>query len=92
MDLKDLERLKNVKKFEGEGFNKSYADFDRRSWPNHTNSEHQKQAEEIRKANTLEHEKSLRLNMVFGTRLLNLPYYDAIRMSTIVDQLHNFYT
>ena len=80
------------KKFEGDGFNKSYADFDRRSWPKRTNSEHRKQAEEIRMVNTLGAREELETK--YGIRytcLLELPYYDAIRMSTIVDPLHNLY-
>ena len=43
------------------------------------------------KRTRLEHEKSLKQDMVSVTRLLDLPYYDAIQMSTIVDPLHNIW-
>lgn len=80
------------KNFEGDRFNKSYADFDRRSWPKCSNSEHRKQAEEIRKANTLGAREELETKYrIRYTCLLELPYYDAIQMSTIVDPLHNLY-
>ena len=79
--------------FEGEGFNKSYADFNRASWPKRTNSEYHKQAEEIKKANTLGAREALETKYgIRYTSLLDLPYYDAIRMSTIVDPLHNLGT
>lgn len=97
MDLKDSERLGGVtgvlEKIEEDGFNKSYADFDRRFWPKRTNSEHGKLAEEIKMANTLGAREELKTKYgIQYTCLLNLPYYyDAIQMSTIVDPLHNLY-
>ena len=77
------------KPFEGAGFHKSYADFDRNLWPKHTNLEHRQRAEN---ATTLGEKE--RLEVEYGLRysaLLQLPYYDAIRMSSIIDPLHNFY-
>ena len=80
------------KAFEGNGFIKSYADFNRSSWPKRTNIEHRKQVEEIKKANTLRAREQLESKYgIRCTSLLDLPYYDAIRMSTIVDPLHNLY-
>ena len=78
--------------FEGEGFSKSYADFNRASWPKRTNIEYRKQAEEVNNANTAGAREAIETKYgIRYTSLLNLPYYDAIRMSTIVDPLHNLY-
>lgn len=83
---------KCFKEFEGEGFNKSYADFNRASWPKRTNREYRKQAEVIKKANTLGAREAIETKYgIRYTSLLDLPYYDTIQMSTIVDALHNLY-
>ncbi len=80
------------KLFDGSGFCKSYADFDRNLWPKRTNFDHRQKAEEVKKATTLGEKE--RLEIEYGLRyssLLQLPYYDAIRMSSIIDPLHNLY-
>ncbi len=80
------------KLFEGEGFRKSYADFDRSAWPKRTNIEHRRHVQQITQACTMMERQTLQRK--FGVRysaLLKLEYYDAIRMSTIVDPLHNLY-
>ena len=80
------------KPFEGAGFYKTYADFDRNLWPKHTNLKHCQRAEEIKNATTLGEKE--RLEVEYGLRysaFLQLPYYDAIRMSSVIHPLHNFY-
>lgn len=80
------------KLFEGTGFHKSYADFDRNLWPKRTDPDHRQRAEEVKQA-TIFSERD-RLEMKYGLRyssLLQLPYYDAIRMSSVIDPLHNLY-
>ena len=74
------------KLFEGSGFHKSYADFDRNLWPKRTNLDHRQNAEEIKSATTLSEKESLEVK--YGLRysaLLQLPYCDAIRMSSVID-------
>ena len=80
------------KLFEGTGYRKSYADFDRNLWPKRTNSDHRQKAEEVKQATTLGERE--RLEKEYGLRyssLLQLPYYDAIKMSSIIDPLHNLF-
>ena len=80
------------KLFEGSGFHKSYADFDRNLWPKRTNLDHRQKAEEVKNATTWGEKESLEVE--YGLRyssLLKLHYYDAIRMSSIIDPLHNLY-
>ena len=79
------------KLFDGAGFHKSYADFNRNSWPKHTNLDHRQKAEEVKNATSGDKE---RLEVEYGLRyssLLQLPYYDAIRISSIIDPLNNLY-
>ena len=80
------------KLFEGSGFHKSYADFDRNLWPKCTNLDHHQNAEEIKSATTLDEKE--RFEVKDGLRysaLIQLPYCDAIRMFSVIDPLHNFY-
>lgn len=74
------------KEFEGEGYYKSYADFDRATWPKWSNTDHRLQVEEVLQANTLTERQ--RLHGVRYSSLLKLPYYDAIWMYTIIGPLH----
>lgn len=79
-------------KFPGSFGEKNYADFKRNGWPKRNNNQHRKYVEEIMAAST--HTRREELEKKYGCRyscLLKLPYYDAIRMSTIVDPLHNMY-
>lgn len=78
------------KEFEGEGFHKTYTDFERTTWPKRMNAEHRHQVQEVTQAHTMT--KRQTLEQKYGVRyssLLKLPYYDAKRMSTIIDPLHN---
>ena len=78
-------------KFKGKGFIRSYADFDRDNWPKRTDKTHRQQVKKCSNADVKEKEK---LEKEYGCRytvLLDLPYYDSIRMSSIVDPLHNMY-
>lgn len=80
------------KLFDGIGPHKNYADFDRNLWPKRTNVDHRSKAELIKKATTLGERDCLEVE--YGLRyssLLQLPYYDAIRMSSVVDPLHNLF-
>ena len=67
------------KLFEGSGFHKSYADFDRHMWPKRTDLDHRQKAEKVK--NTKTSGEKERLEVEYGLRhsLLQLPYYNAIR-------------
>ncbi len=79
-------------KFPGPFGEKCYADFNRNEWPPRNNATHRRHVKEIKAANTLN--KREELEKKYGCRyscLLKLPYYDAVRMSTVVDPLHNMF-
>ena len=79
-------------KFPGPFGAKCYADFNRNAWPNRNNEQHRNHIKEIMAATTLSAREELEKK--YGCRytsLLRLPYYDAIRMSTIIDPLHNMF-
>ena len=80
------------KEFSGSGFVRNYGEFNRSEWPCRSNQEHRRQVEELKKARTYKERDDIESK--YGIRfssLLKLPYYDAIRMSSIVDPLHNLY-
>ena len=83
--------LKCLKQFPGQVGRINYSGFDRRQWKARTFDYHKKCINTIRKSKT----KKVRndLESKFGCRysvLLDLPYFDPIRM-TIIDPMHNNY-
>ena len=63
-----------------------YSGFDRSKWPSRTNSSHRHHASKHRECKERAH-----VERTYGCRysvLLELPYYDAIRMC-VVDPMHN---
>ena len=79
------------KKFPGPIGARDYSGFDRTQWPPRSAEEHRQHINTIRKCTTLaEHTE---LESKYGCRytvLLDLPYFDPIRM-TIIDPMHNLY-
>jgi hypothetical protein len=96
VDLEVLDQPVDVpvalKKFEVAGFTKDYSDFERAQWPKRTDSEHRRHVDVILQACSIKEKE--RLEAEYGCRpssLLKLPCFDCIRMSSIVDPLHNLY-
>ena len=82
---------KCFKKFPGSVGSKNYSGFDRSTWPERTIEQHRRDIVKIRQCKT----KTARskLESKCGSRysaLLDLPYFDPIRM-TIIDPMHNLY-
>ena len=82
---------KCMKKFPGPIGGKNYSGFDLTQWPERTVEEHRKNVEAIKSCTTVKHQSELESK--FGCRysvLLDLPYFDPIRM-TIIDPMHNMF-
>ena len=82
---------KHLKRFPGGFGAKDYSGFDRQLRPGRTLAEHKQKIREIRNSATkTERDK---LQSKYGCRysvLLDLPYFDPIRMA-IIDPMHNLY-
>ena len=79
------------KKFSGGFGNRDYSGFDICNWPERNMADHRKSVDLILKAKTKTERNQLEGK--YGCRytvLLDLPYFDPIRM-TIIDPMHNLY-
>ena len=76
----------------GEGFgHRNYSDFRRESWVMRTNDQHRSDVRKILKSTSKTEQE--RLESQFGCRysvLLDLPYFDPIRM-LLIDPMHNLF-
>ena len=61
-------------------------------WPKCTDLDHRQKAEKVKNAKTSGEKECLEVEYRLRySSLLQLPYYNAIRMSSIIDPLHNVY-
>ena len=82
---------KCLKEFPGGVGEKDYSGFDLSKWPSRNNSQHRKNVHRILKCKTKTEQQNLESSL--GCRysaLLDLPYFDPIRM-VIIDPMHNLY-
>ena len=82
---------KCLKKFPGSVGNKDYSGFDTSQWPSRHNTQHRNDVNRINVCKTKAKKKEL--ESLLGCRysvLLDLPYFDPIRMA-IIDPMHNLY-
>lgn len=82
---------KCLKKFPGPVGCKDYSGFDRSLWPPRSNDQHRKDVETIQRSSTkTEREQQESLHGCRYSVLLDLPYFDPVRMC-IIDPMHNLY-
>ena len=77
-----------LKKFPGSVGCKDYSDFDMSKWPPRTNEQHRKDVKAINACKTKSKKSDLESSL--GSVLLDLPYFDPVRMA-IIDPMHNLY-
>ena len=82
---------KCLKKFRGPVGCKDYSGFDRSLWPPRINDQHHKDVETIQRSSTkTEREQQESSHGCRYSVLLDLPYFDPVRMC-IIDLMHNLY-
>ena len=79
------------KNFPGGFGERNYGGFERETWVGRTNEQHRSEMMELNACTTIGDRKEMESKL--GTRysvLVELPYYDSIRMS-IIDPMHNLF-
>ena len=78
--------------FPGDIGSRDYSGFDRATWPQRTNQQHRREMAEILCCKTKGEKETLESK--YGTRysvLVELEYYDSIRMA-VIDPMHNLFS
>ena len=82
---------KCMKRFPGSVGNMNFSGFDRSNWPHRTNQAHRKSVNELKKCLTKSSQAAKESKI--GSRysvLLDLPYFDPVRMH-VIDVMHNMF-
>ena len=82
---------KCMKRFPGSVGNMNFSGFDRSNWPHRTNQAHRKSVNELKKCLTKSSQAAKESEI--GSRysvLLDLPYFDPVRMH-VIDVMHNMF-
>ena len=84
-------RCKKEFKYDKQTGKMDYSGFDRSNWPQRTNHQHRKDVETVLacKTKTAREQKESELGCRYSA-LLDLPYFDPVRM-TVIDPMHNLF-